>query len=93
MDQYRRRPPFGEGFLRDRRGGEFTDDDDSVEGHIMSPQRKATDDDEQDVEGHGPVFRKAAPEDEQDVEGHGPVFRKAAPDDDEDTEGHINLKR
>jgi hypothetical protein len=88
MEQYRRRPPFGEGFLRDRRGGEFTDDEDSVEGHSMSPVNRKAQDDE-DVEGHINL-RKAAPDDE-DTEGH-INLRKAAPDD-EDTGGHINLRR
>jgi hypothetical protein len=85
MDQYRRRPPLGEGFLRDRHGGELVDDD-TVEGHIMSPAKRF-DEDEKDVEGHGWSGKKASP-DEDDVEGHGGVYRKATPDEDDDTEGH-----
>ena len=70
MDRLRKRPPM-EGFSPGGlgRGGEFQDDD-SVEGHIMTDDIK---DQDQDTEGHGSGGRptlKASPDDD-DTEGHG----------------------
>jgi hypothetical protein len=86
MDQYRRRPPLGEGFLRDKLGGELVDDD-TVEGHTMTIGKRF-DDEDKDVEGHGFGGKKATPDEDKDVEGHGWGGKKATPDEDDDTEGH-----
>ena len=90
MDDFRRRTPM-EGFSRPGSlGGEATQDDDSVEGHIMDDLKQ-----DQDVEGHR--FQAADDDDteghralkatDDDVEGH--RFQAA---DDDDTEGHRALK-
>jgi hypothetical protein len=88
MDDFRRRPTM-EGFTRPGSfGGEAWNDDDSVEGHIMSDDLRR---DEDDTEGHGALKRGPLKrvDDEEDVEGHGLVRRgvlKRA--DEDDTEGH-----
>ena len=84
MDNFRRRPPM-EGFSRPGSlGGEaWNDEDDSVEGHIMS------DDKNLDTEGHGYGLGRAS--DEEDTEGHGATLGRVS--DDEDTEGHAMVFR
>jgi hypothetical protein len=78
VDDFRRRPPM-EGFSRPGSlGGEATQDDDIVEGHIMDDLRQ-----DQDTEGHR-VFKA----DDDDTEGH----RALKASDDDDTEGHRALK-
>ena len=90
MENYRRRPPM-EGFSRPGSlGGEaWQDDDDSVEGHIMSDDRTL----DQDTEGHA-VFKAdegAVLKADDDTEGHA-VFKAdegaVLKADDDDTEGH-----
>ena len=76
-----------EGFSRPGSlGGEaWQDDDDSVEGHIMSDDRNL----DQDTEGHA-VFKAdegAVLKADDDTEGHA-VFKA----DDDDTEGHAVFK-
>ncbi|MDQ3148552.1 MAG: hypothetical protein M3Q38_01320 [Chloroflexota bacterium] len=94
MDNYRRRPPM-EGFSRPGQlGGEAFNDDDAVEGHIMTDQTDESQRDvinrklDDDTEGHGLSGRKAT--DDDDTEGHGLSGRKAT--DDDDTEGHASLR-
>ena len=68
MDNYRRRPPM-EGFSRPGQlGGEAFNDDDAVEGHIMTDQTDDTRKLDDDTEGHGLSGRKAT--DDDDTEGH-----------------------
>ena len=87
MDNYRRRPPM-EGFSRPGQlGGEAFNDDDAVEGHIMTDQTDDTRKLDDDTEGHGGFGRKI---DDDDTEGHGGFGRKVA--DDDDTEGHASLR-
>src|SRR5688572_29861728 len=90
VENYRRRPPM-EGFSRPGSlGGEAWDDDDSVEGHIMSDDRNL----DQDTEGHA-VFKAdegaVLKADDDDTEGHA-VFKAdegaVLKADDDDTEGH-----
>jgi hypothetical protein len=90
VEDYRRRPPM-EGFSRPGSlGGEAWDDDDSVEGHIMSDDRNL----DQDTEGHA-VFKAdegaVLKADDDDTEGHA-VFKAdegaVLKADDDDTEGH-----
>jgi hypothetical protein len=93
MDDFRRRPTM-EGFTRPGSlGGEAWNDDDSVEGHIMSDDLRQ---DENDVEGHGALKRgpqKRADEDD-DVEGHGALKRgpQKRADEDDDVEGHRAIR-
>ncbi|MBA3586413.1 MAG: hypothetical protein H0W41_02100 [Chloroflexi bacterium] len=88
MDNYRRRPPM-EGFSRPGQlGGEAFNDDDAVEGHIMTDQTDDTRKLDDDTEGHGGFGRKVA--DDDDTEGHGGTGRKIS--DDDDTEGHASLR-
>ena len=73
-----------EGFSRPGSLGGEAYEDDSVEGHIMSDDRKDQGSDfrlSDDTEGHGWI---KATEDE-DVTGHGGLRRAT---DDDDTEGH-----
>ena len=93
MDDFRRRPTM-EGFTRPGSlGGEAWNDDDSVEGHIMSDDLRQ---DENDTEGHGALKRGPLKRvDEDDTEGHGALKRgplKRA-DDEEDVEGHGLVRR
>jgi hypothetical protein len=88
VENYRRRPPM-EGFSRPGSlGGEAWDDDDSVEGHIMSDDRNL----DQDTEGHA-VFKAdegaVLKADDDDTEGHGGLFKAT---EDDDTEGHAVFK-
>jgi hypothetical protein len=94
VEDYRRRPPM-EGFSRPGSlGGEAWDDDDSVEGHIMSDDRNL----DQDTEGHA-VFKAdegaVLKADDDDTEGHA-VFKAdegaVLKADDDDTEGHAVFK-
>jgi len=86
MDNYRRRPPM-EGFSRPGQlGGEAFNDDDAVEGHIMTDQTDDTRKLDEDTEGHK-LTRGVA--DDDDTEGH-KLTRGVA--DDDDTEGHASLR-
>jgi hypothetical protein len=92
MDDFRRRPTM-EGFTRPGSlGGEAWNDDDSVEGHIMSDDLRQ---DENDVEGHGALKRGPQKRvDEDDVADHGAPTRgpQKRADEDDDVEGHRQIR-